>query len=158
MVRLTAGRTYAQHPPHTDFRAIAEHTLREVRGHEQLVEELDDISRELNQRIRKGYRWIDENSSFHPKYQRALDLIAELQDEHSGTRWKLRDRKIELMGHRLTFWQAWQELTEDDQQEIVDEYGNVSDIPRPDHDTWRTFMENWQAEEIELDKTLRRAD
>lgn len=151
MVTLTAGKTYTQQPDDRVLLKIARHSLTQALEAIERRSDIEAQSRMLNQRIRTGYQWIEQNSAFHPKYERALVLIQELQAQHNETRWQLRDVRVVIMGHALTFWQAFEGLQPADQQAIAGTY-DISQIERPDGEEYRNMIMNWQhmGEEVEV--------
>lgn len=134
--------------PETDYLMLTENALHEIRESERAKHKLERRSQALNQRIRNGYRWLENNSSFHPQYERGMQLVSELQSKHTETRWLLRDATMALWGHQLTFWGAWEHLTPLEQQAVIAKHGDIAQIGRPDQETWNKYMLNWQAEEL----------
>lgn len=145
MVRLVAGKDYVARQPDRDYAGIAAHAFDEVIRCRALIAELCTQSSTIQARILRGYAWLDEHSAFDPQYERARELISELQERHSLIRWQLRDAEVAHMGHCVTFHGAWEYLDEFERAAFIAEHGDVSSIPQVHLPSYHRFMENWQA-------------
>lgn len=143
MVRLTAGKTYTTRQPDRDYAAIAANALDEISACRETIDRLRRVSDAIQTRILSGYAWLDENSTFHPQYERAQNLIGELQAQHSMTRWHLRDAEVAHMGHAVALYDALDHMTPNEQLAFTRAHGDISHIKRPHMESYWRFMENW---------------